>query len=378
MNKTKTIILFFLAMAICSCSTGKKSLEKGNYYQAVIKAVERLRSNPDSKNAKQTLKDAYPLAVETLISEIDNLMAAKADFKYAGVVDRYEKINSMAAEIRRSPAARSLKLDMQEYPTQLAGAKSKAALEAYNAGEELLAKGDRLSAREAFYLFETANKYEKNYRDIDQKMNLAREQATLYVVVEDIAVPGLYKINSDFFQSQMISNLSNRHAKDFIVFMNPDEAKNLNRADQVIMMRFDNFVVGSSRDKDVVKEITSKDSVKVGTATVGGKKVDVFNRVKATYTTHSRQIISSGLLDVKVINTSNEKLLGNKKFPGEFVWITEWASYNGDKRALSPGQLKLTKIKPPMPPPPQELFLEFTKPIYDQTKSYLNNFYRKY
>ena len=378
MKKIRIISIIILTFVMSSCSTGKKSLERGNYYDAVIKAVERLRSNPDSKNARQTLKDAYPLANEVLLQEIDILLAGNEQFKYAGIVDRYEKINTMAAEIRRSPAARSLKLDIKEYTTQLAGVKSKAALESYNYGEEMLAKGDRSSAKEAFFLFETANKYENNYRDASKKMDIARDLATLFVVVEDIAVPGLYKLNSEFFQNQIISNLSKKYAKDFIVFMNPDEAKNLNRADHVIMMRFDDFVVGSSRDKDLVKEITSKDSVKVGTATIDGKKVDIFNRVKATYTTHSRQIISSGLLDVKVIDVSTEKLLGNKKFPGQFVWVTEWASYNGDKRALSQEQVKLARIKPQMPPPPQQLFLEFTKPIYNQTESYLKNIYRRY
>jgi hypothetical protein len=367
-----------MSLLLSSCSSGKKSLERGNYYEAVIKSIERLRSNPDNKNAKQTLKDAYPLAIETMTSEIDNLLIGNEHFKYAEIVDRYEKINSMAGEVRRSPAARSLKLKIEEYTSQLAGARSKAAIEAYNTAEGLLAKGDRLSAREAYYLYKNSNNYESNFKDALKKMDLARELATLFVVVEDISVPGLYKINAEFFQNQIIGNLSKNYAKDFIVFMNPAEAKNLNRADQIIMMRFDEFVVGSTRDKEVVKELTSKDSVKTGTATIEGKKVDVYDKVKAKFTNHSKEIISSGVLDVKIIDAATEKLLGNKKFPGKFVWASDWASYNGDKRALNAEQLKLSSRKPLMPPPPQNLFMEFTKPIFNQTRSYLKNFYRKF
>ena len=377
MKKTiATIVL--ISLILPSCSTGKKSLQRGNYYDAVITSVSRLRSSPDNKKAKQTLKEAYPLALETLTAEIDNLVIGNDPFKYASVVDRYEKISSMAEEIRRSPAARSVKINITEYPEQLAAAREKAAEEAYIAARELLANGDRQSAKEAYYLFENAGKYVKNFRDLKEKMQRARDLATMFIVVEDIAVPGLYKINSDFFQQNVISYLSERRSNDFIVFVNQADAEGLPRVDQVVMMRFDDFVVGSSRDKEVVKEVTSKDSVKVGTATIEGKKVDVFDRVKATYTMHTRQVISSGILDVKIIDAYNEKLLANNKFPGEFVWKTDWASYNGDKRALDAQQLKLSSIKPQMPPPPQELFLEFTKPIFNQTASWLNNFYRNY
>jgi hypothetical protein len=344
----------------------------------VIKAIERLRSNPDNKNARQTLKDAYPLAIETLTSEIDNLLVGNEPFKYAGIVERYERINSMADEVRHSPAARSLKLDIREYPVQLSEAKKKAAEEAYQAAENLLSRRDRNSAREAYYLYEKAFLYVKDYKDTLEKMEQAENLATMFVVVEDIPVPGLYKLNSDFFQSQIIAHLSDKHAKNFIVFVDQEESKNLERVDQVVMMQFDDFIIGSTKDKEVVKELTSKDSVKVGTATVDGRKVDVYDRVKASFSLHTRQVISSGLLDVKVIDVATEKLLANQKFPGEYGWVTEWASYNGDKRALNNEQLKLSRKKPLMPPPPQDLFLEFTKPMFNQTSSFLNSFYRKY
>ena len=378
MRAVKFSLILFLILGMVSCSSGKKSFQRGNYYDAVIKAVERLRSSPDNKKARQTLKDAYPYAVETLTTEIGNLLNSNEQFKYAGIVERYEKINSMADEIRRSPAARSLNLDIKDYSSQLSGAKEKAALESYQAADVLLEKGDRLSAREAFYMYENVNTYIPGYRDVDKKMDLARDLATLVVVVEEISVPGLYKINSDFFHNQIVTNLSDRLGNNFIEFVGPDEAGQFGHADHILKMQFDDFVVGATHDKEVIKNLTSKDSVKVGTANVEGKKVDVYDKVKATYTLHTREVNSSGILDVKIVDAITNKLVNNKKFPGQYVWGTDWSSYNGDKRALSAEQLKLTRQRPAAPPPPQELFLEFTKPIYDQTRSFLYNFYRQY
>ena len=376
MKKIYTIAI--LALVISSCSSGKKAYERGDYYDAVIKSIERLRSNPDNKKARQTLKAAYPDAVETLTAEIDNLLNSNQAFKYAAIVDKYEKINSMADEIRRSPGARTLNLKIAEYPAQLSAAREKAALEAYQAAELLLKRGDRISAREAYYLFENAYKYQTNYRDVRDKMDQARILATLIVVVDNIPVPGLYKINSEFFHNQIVSYLDERLSDQFVLFAGAEEAEQIGRADHILVMQFDEFVVGSTREKDVVKDLVSKDSVKVGTANIEGRKVDVYDKVKAKYTLHTRELSSSGILDVKIFDAATKKLLNNKKFPGQYVWGTEWASFNGDERALNPEQLKLSRRKPAMPPPPQELFMEFTRPIFDQTKSYLYNFYRNF
>lgn len=52
--------------------------------------------------------------------------------------------------------------------------------------------------------------------------------------------------------------------------------------------------------------------------------------------------------------------------------------FNGDERELSPEQMRLTKLKEQVPPPPQDLFIEFTKPIYNQITTKIRDFYKAY
>jgi hypothetical protein len=40
---------------------GQKAYERGDYYEAVMQAVNRLRQNPDHDKSKEALKNAYPL-----------------------------------------------------------------------------------------------------------------------------------------------------------------------------------------------------------------------------------------------------------------------------------------------------------------------------
>jgi hypothetical protein len=58
--------------------------------------------------------------------------------------------------------------------------------------------------------------------------------------------------------------------------------------------------------------------------------------------------------------------------------VSTWGKFNGDERALTDQQISLCKRKELQPPEAQDLFLEFTKPIYNQLIPSLQGFYRNY
>lgn len=373
--KIFSVSLLILSI-MSSCNSGKKALQQGNYADAVLSAVQRLRDNPDSKKSGETLDQAYPLAISTFKQEIEELLQSQDPFKYSGVADRYETMNRMADEIRHCPAALKIVSNPETFSSEIAGARQKAAPEAYDAGINLLQQGTRPAARDAYYQFLNADKYVPGYKDVKQKIVQAKLDATLKVVVEQVPVPGRYKLSSDFFYDQVYTLLNKTSRREFVEFYSPETAKQLPYVDEILRMEFDDFVVGSTYDKDSEKEFTSKDSVKTGSATINGQKVDVFDRVKAKLTTHRREVVSTGVLMVQIVEARTNKPKASQKFPGTFTWFSEWAGFNGDSRALTQQQLEMCKRKPVMPPPPQDLFLEFTKPIYEQLKGFLSNYYK--
>jgi hypothetical protein len=373
----KSGFIFLISCVLLqACNTGKKALQEGNYSEAVLQSVQRLRENPDSKKSKETLDLAYPLAISTFKIEIEQLLKSQDPFKFSGVTDRYETMNRMADEIRHCPAALRIIRNPESFGEQLAAARLKAAPEAYDAGVILLNGASRSSAREAYYLFLNADKYVPGYKDVRQKIEQSKFDATLKVIVEQVPVPGRYKISSEFFYNQVYSLLDKTARQEFLAFYDPASARKLPYVDEILMMEFDDFVVGSTYDKDIEKEYISRDSVKTGSATLNGQKVDVYDRVKAKLTTHRREVTSTGILVVQVVDAKTNKPKANQKFPGTYTWVTEWGSFNGDGRALTNEQLELCKRRPALPPPPQDLFLEFTKPIYEQLKGFLRNYYK--
>ena len=104
----------------------------------------------------------------------------------------------------------------------------------------------------------------------------------------------------------------------------------------------------------------------------------VYGTVKATVHVFNKSLTSRGILDFKIIDAHNQRVLTQEKMPGEFVWYTEWGYFNGDERALDDYFLEIVKMKEAYPPPPQDLFVAFTQPIFGQVTGKIRDFYRGY
>jgi len=371
---------FIICLLLMSCSSGKKALERGDYFNATLQAVNRLRSNPNSEKALQAVKESYPMSLTYFQGKIDYSVSTNSPFKYSEIVDYYEKMNRLSDEISRCPAAMNVFPKLNYYTGELAQTRKLAAEEQYLAGLENEKLNSRVAWKEAFLCFSKADRYVPEYKDVRRRMEEAKYNATLRVVVEQIPVPRKYQLSSDFFLNQIIENLMRYRPNEFVEYYSPEAADNarIKNPDQLLKMTFDDFVIGQVYDKESVREVR-RDSVEVGTVTLAdGKKVKAYNTVKAKLTVYRRELISNGVLDVTIVDLSNNSVVSQRKFPGQFVWFVEWGSFNGDERALTDKQYAMCKRKPSPAPGAQDLFIEFTKPIFNQVTPFLKSFYQKY
>jgi hypothetical protein len=118
--------------------------------------------------------------------------------------------------------------------------------------------------------------------------------------------------------------------------------------------------------------------VRIGETKIDDKTIPVFGTVKAKLTTYRKEVLSTGLLSMVIVDAKTNGILTHRKFNGEYGWISSWARFNGDERALTDKQLELCKLRETQPPVPQDLFLEFTRPIYNQLVSSIRGFYQNY
>ena len=368
--------IYLSLIIIGGCTTGKNALQKGDYDASVLKAVGRLQNSPKNAEAIQVLSTAYNLSLQDHLRRIEEAKASIDPFKWENVIYDYQKINQLADEINSCPACLNVVPNPIKYIKELADGKYNAAVARYNSGVSLLQSNDRLNAKKAYYEFEKAQNYYPNYNDVKAKMEDAYWAAVVRVVVQPILINSrTYKLSADYFQQQIDNFIGNYQRNKFVLFYSEQQATNQKiRPDQVLSLNFDDFVVGETYVKERVEKL-KRDSVVIGETR---DKKAVYGTVKATLSIFDKRVSSSGLLDLTITDWQSRKIIRQQKFPGTYVWQDSWASFNGDERALNRQQLAMCKRRETIPPPPGALFLEFTKPIYNQLVNDITYFYNNY
>lgn len=381
-NRTKILGIFlFMGLVIAACSSGKSMLEKGNYYEAVMQSVNRLRSNPNNSRAQGTLAHAYPSAINAELDKIENNRASNYKFQNTEAVYAYENLNRLYESIQRSPGAKTVINNPKKFYSQLREVRPLAAGEQYESGLEQLALNTRGNAKQAYFYFIEANKFIENYSDVSAKIDESYNLSLLKVVTDLKPVQSKqYELSADVFYTEVNKIFNQIERKEFIRFYTLQEAENSNlqHPDQYLSINFEDFVVGETHIKERVEKM-SKDSIKVGEVTLDDKSIkDVFGTVNATVSINRMEVISRGLINLSLSQADAQRTVIDQNFAGDYVWFHEWGNYNGDERALTDAQYAICHKKRINPLPPQQMFVEFTKPIYAQLNRRLSDFYKGY
>ncbi len=375
------ILLFLTVLMLAGCTSGRKAYLRGDYDEATLKAINRLRSSPNNKKAQTTLRQAYNQSVIWHQGIIANVAKSANIYKWEEIADHYKQLDRLAAELQTCPACLRIITIPKQFATQHDEARLKAAEVRYESGKKALDRDDsRQSAREAYEHFSIAELYYPNYKNTPQLRAEAKFYATLKVLVKDIPVQSrALSVSAEFFENKVREFLRDGNRNEFVRFYTPQELQALKNTapDQILSLSFDEFMIGQTHLRDSETEIT-RDSVQVGSVTVEGVKHPVYNTVKAKLRVFDKRVISTGVLDLRITDARTNTILTQEKLPGTFTWETRWATFNGDERALTADDLKLTRLKDVPPPPPQDLFIAFTQPIFSQITSKLQHFYSRY
>ncbi|MGO4293404.1 hypothetical protein [Chitinophaga sp. RAB17] len=372
-----SVAAIFLYTFFLSCKSGEKLYNKGRYDEAVNAFVKKLQRKPQDATATRMLPDAYKQAQLQREERVNAYLRSNNDLKWESVRNEYRALQSLYNNIHKSPAALKL-VQPRDYSDAITGAQENAAETRYDRGMSLLNKGDKASARQAYEEFSAALKLIPNYRDTKQRRDEAYQLGVINVVVSEIEVRSpYYQFSADQFRDYLVRNLQQRNINQFVQFYDERVARNENlRPDEYIELRFFDFVVGQTYvdriQRDVSKEIivgTTKDTT--------GKESNIYKTVTATLYITKKTVVSKGLLDYRITNTTNGQLLRTDRIPGSYTWLNQFGTFRGDERALSDDDKRLMGGQDMPPPPPSDLFMEFTRPIYDVLARDLQTFYNR-
>jgi hypothetical protein len=374
--KFHALLIGLVTLVIASCSSGKKALQNGDYDKAVFTAINRLKNNPNKQKAVFTLAKGYDYALNRHLERINDIKLTNDIFKWERIVTEYQQINYLANAIRNCPACIDAVPDTEKYIAEVSDAKYFAAEARYNNGQKLLSQNNRLAAKQAYFDFEKAEQLYPDFKNAQSMIDSAYFAAVIRVVVEPVQVNSrFFKLSNEYFQNKIYEFMKNYETRSFVQFFTPDQALDSKlRFDHVITLSFDDFVVGQTYVKERIEDIT-RDSIKTD-ETRDSLKRPIYTTAKGKLTTFEKSITSTGLLDFQ-IKDMNGVVITQEKMPGTFVWLDTWGGFRGDERALTEQDKALLNRRESYPPPPQDMFIEFTKPIYSQLISKVRNFYSR-
>lgn len=377
MHTRSWVLITLLAVVLGACSSGQRALRRGHYDKAVEQAIKRLRADPDHTRASQVLRRAFPLALNTHRQNVERHRNSGRPLRWESVLREYQALDYLRAELQRCPACLQLLDDIPAFDAPMREARQKAAEQRYElAMIALRDKEIRARAREAHRHLQVAQELIPGFRDTRDLLQEAHYYATLHVVVEPLMAPvPAMQLDQEFFFNQVMSFLHHQDFSPYVRFYSEGEAAALQppRIDHRIRLRFERFNLGNIATERETKDV-QRDSVLLNP----GSPEPVYGPVTARLIVHRKAVTGVGTLDLQIMDVAGGKVILQDKFPGEFTWRTQWATYQGDERALSAEQKEQVKrLELPLPAP-QYLFEQFAAPIYDRLRVSLADYYAQY
>ena len=368
----KTRLLFYLIilqLVLESCSSGKSAYKHGDYYDAVLQAVQRLRQKPDHKKSKEVLSLSYKAAVDFLESDAQNQINSNANFKWKTAVKNYEKINHLYEEIQKSPGAKQVISNPVSKYKELTEVKEKAAAESYEAGLQSMLKNTREDAKQAYFLFTDANNYSPGYSEAIEMIEQSKFNATVKVVVE----PTVQNSQNWNFEPLVFGYTANQ----FVKFYTPQQSQeaNLPKIDQFLNVNVNGF---QENRPVITKRVESyKDSVKTGEKVVNNIKVPVYQKVAAELTIYTKVVHARGSISLVIMDASSRAEIKNQELVSNTDWTYQWATSSGDARALSKSNRDLA-AKREASYQPGALMTQAKRELDQQLSNAIAGFYKKY
>lgn len=351
----RNFLLFTVALVLVSCASSSKLLEKGNYDASINKSVKKLMRSPDNTKEIKVLKKAFQLANSEDLDKIEKLKLTGQPDIWSDIYTTYENLITRQQKVNRLSDKVLIKINFTKhhYLSEQLAALKKATDYNYAHAKVLLQTGNKQDAREAHNELLFINNNLPLYKDAGTLMQQALEQGTNYVLFRmenqsDAILPKNYeeqilKISLSSLDEQWLK-FDTRAAKDFsydfdIVLL----LKEINVSPELIQQ----------------EKITNTKEVEDGweyvlDANGNVMKDSLGNDIKKTKYTTIKAYVTKSHMNKKAqvkctldyYNNQTDQLIKTLPISTEFIFDYYFATYEGEKEALSKELLDLINNKP--------------------------------
>ena len=413
--KHKTQLSFFIIssiLLISSCaifipgyseySSAKKYYQIGDYDSAVHAISRSLQIKADNQKGIALLELAYPLAVTRHQSNIDRLKTLEDASKWPDLVYEYEALESLGNQVEllksilKIQVNYNLTLAIGNYSDELKKARPLAADYHYTMGMKYRDDISKKSQKEAAINFKLAQQFVANYKNAQELYEETRAAATITLLIRPFS--GNNNLAS-FIRNQMMMQQSTA-SKEFLRIITRDQLRailneqglvqagitennyikigQLSGADHILSAT----IVTTHRPVEKISEegIKQKKEVvirkeKYVDSTGVEKTKNIKGEVKATVNHYKKSAGATLNISYQITDINNSETIFTGNLSGKENFFHEWATYDGDKRALSDRYKRLVKREEIFAPSIDNLIMKIAKSISAKFQRKVANHY---
>jgi hypothetical protein len=372
--------LIFLA----SCSSSSKKLASGNYDAALKKSAKKIRKNPGKFEEVDTFNEAYKGAYNKDNTEVNRLKQLGDPANWGKIYTIYVRMKGRQ-DLAASLPPVGVKYQERDYDSEISNAKQNATDYAYAKGEELLAKNDRMDARKAYDKFREAKGYMPNYKDVDEKIAMAKMAGitNVFFRIEDNATVLVPKEMMQEIQNIDVNDLD----KGWVNYDSYIDTNILYHYSVILSVKLievtpDNLAKNSTIEKKEVPDgfdYVLDANGNVTKDSLGNDiKIPKYKTIQCNVTRYHQTKSARISGDMEYYDNATDKLLKKEPITSESLFENRYALPLGNIEALSPQTAQELNAKP-MPYPYEdaliiqagEIMKAMTKEILVNNKTFL-------
>jgi len=347
------LLNIFSILILWSCSNVKEvqqAVYAGNYDRAIDMSIQQIQKKKGKKSADtyvKLLKEAYDKATERDLAEIDKLSKETNPEKWQKIYDLYLDLDVRQEKIKPLlplyivSENKPVNFTFNNYTDDLINAKNHLVAHLYKKAQILLNSKNKYDAREAYDLLDELDRIDPNYKDVRKLMNYAHEKGTSYALVK--IVNETDKVIPKKLEDELL-NFSSYGANNFWVTYD-NNPRNGKKYDYTINLKFKqiNITPDQSREKEIIEEKEIQDGYtyqkdangnivkdSLGKAIKIPRMIRVQSRVHL-YNQHKEAEVQSV---VEIVDNKTGQLVDNFPLQSKFVFDYNYATQQGDKRAI--------------------------------------------
>lgn len=383
-------------------SSAKKYYKKGQFDLAAYHLSKSLTLKSNNNKAIYLFELSYKNAVRDHQQKINKLLLIKNKSKWPSLVTEYTSLITLGNHVSKlKPFLKStvnydLNLKVDDFYDELSNANSLAADYHYSLGLKFQDEIDKESQKQAAINFRLSQKYIPSYLNSKELYEKAKSNATFTLLIKEFDGNRKY---SSYIRDQVILNQSNK-SKEFLSIINRDELetilsefvllqsgitennylelKELSGADHILSTTMISSYQPAETisEKDIPQERKVVIEKEAYVDTSGETKYkEIVGLVQATVDHYKKKSGATITLNYKIININDAKVIYNGEVRGRKDFFHQWATYEGDKRALSGKYKSLVRKKDKFAPSKDDLIMRIAKDISIKFTNAISNHY---